>query len=179
MTDRTAEPLVEPWTRPAFGWALLAAFLHSAAWSWFVTDWRQAKYDDQVPVRAVLEKAELTRKLGQGLSRTPYLLLTLRPAEPPGAPAQEVMSGGGPDHEMTQYLDRHHPGDMVTAWMYRSSGRIHDVFPREAPDLAGLFLFLLPTLGLATAFLVFFILGVATGTRVSPPRNTSAQRGRL
>lgn len=174
-----AEPRLEPWARRAFGWAVLAALLHSAAWAWFVTDWRRARYEDQFPVRAVLEKIELTRKLGSGLAKTPYLLLTLRPAGQPGAPAQEVMSGGGPDHAMTQYLENHRPGAVVTAWMYRSSGRIHDVYPREAPDLMGLFFFLLPTLGFATAFLVFFVLAIATGTRVSPPRNTKSQRGRF
>lgn len=151
--------MIEPWAKRALFWAACAAVAHCAAWAGYVHHLQRQSYDTLERRQGVIETIRFSQTgVGGQHTRAKTLVLTLRAADTPHAPPQEVGSGG-PREEAAAYFDRHRPGDVVPIWVRRHSGHIVDVLPPAPPDAVRLFLILLPTLGFVTAVAVVGIAG--------------------
>ena len=151
------EASLETWFKKAAGWAVMAALLHCAAWVGYVHHLQRASYDALEQRRGVIDKILFSQVSMDGyLFRTRVLELVVRPLDDPQASPQQFFAGGSLEMRGA-YFARHRPGDVVPIWVSRRSGRIDDVLPPSPPDLARLFLILLPTLGLVT-----FVITAAT-----------------
>jgi len=146
--------MIEPWAKRMFFWAITAAVVHSAAWAWYLHQEQRFRNDRLQQRQGVIQKMAYSKfeKNGAFIRRGIRVIVTVTPLGNPQAAPQTFDSDASSD-----YIGLHKVGDVVPIWVKRPSGEIDDVVPPVPADLMRRFLILLSTLGLITAFLVFFV----------------------
>jgi hypothetical protein len=148
--------------RRAFIWAAVLALVHALGWAAFYYSLELDNYNKLAPRQVVLVDAKFTDKDPLRPARPFWrLYLKVRPADAPQGRVQDLEPGHGQSTaELQAYSEQHRPGDVVTAWVYRRSGDVYDVFPPEAPDFPLIYAIAFVSVGLLTAMVTLAVFAV-------------------
>jgi hypothetical protein len=164
MADKS---LPSPAIRRACMWATILALAHAFGWAAFYYSLELENYQKLESRQVELVDVKFTSKDPQAPARSFWrLYLKVRQAGVPQAPVQDLLPGHGQSTaELREYSEQHRPGDVVTAWVYRRSGDVYDIFPPEPPDFPLIYAVAFASIGLLTAIVTL----AAFAARLSKP----------